>query len=554
MNQRMNQQWKLALLPGGLLLAWTLTGANSATPLADAAQARDAGAVRMLIQQKADLNRAQADGMTALHWAVSNNDVAMTQTLLAAGADPNAETRVGAITPLFVACKNGNEAIVNALLKAEASANAVDGAGATPLMLAAGSGSVGVLETLLARGAQVNAKETSHGQTALMFAAAANRGNAIKVLLKHGADAEVATLVTDPGCGSLFAKSMGCGGGGDSADAEDGGDKPAPKAKGGGKNGGQARRRGPTVIGGMTALLFAARDGRADAVHALVEGAVNIDNAGAGEKMTPLVMAIVNGHYDVAAYILNHDANPNIANIEGLTALYAVLDAQWAPYAYRPQPMAGNDEISYLNLMKALLDHGANPNTTLTQRPWFRSLPQDRTWVDPAGATAFWRAAQSTDVEAMKLLVKAGADPKRANAEGDSALMVAAGLGWATNFSRNAPDAWIASVEYCLQLGLDINAKSSKGYTALHGAAFIGNNELIQFMVGKGADVKAVANDKNTVADMANGPIEHSVPHPETVALLEKLGSANSNNCRSDNCLVAPQPGRQRDKAKNPVE
>ncbi len=298
----------------------------------------------------------------------------------------------------------------------------------------------------------------------------------------------------------------------------------------------------------MTALLFAARDGRAEAAHALIEAGAKIDDAGIGEKMTPLVMAIVNGHYDLAGYLLDHGANPNLANIEGLTALYATLDMQWAPYAYRPQPLAGNGEISYLDLMKALLAHGANPNATLTQRPWFRSLPQDRTWVDPAGATPFWRAAQSTDLEAMRLLVQAGGDPKLPNAEGDTPLMVAAGLGWAPNFSRNVPNAWLASVQYCLELGLDINAKSSKGYTALHGAAFIGSNDLILFMTGKGADVKAVASDKNTVADMANGPLERSIPHPDTVVLVEKLGSANSKNCRSDNCLVAPQQQKPRNK------
>jgi ankyrin repeat protein len=535
------------LLCGGLLaIAWFLSAASSGTPLADAAQAGDLAAVRSQLQQKADVNRAQPDGMTALHWAATNNDLAMTQLLLNARANPSAQTRLGAITPLFIAARNGSTSVTDALLKAGANANSADGTGSTPLMMAANSGSLDAIQVLLADGAQVNGKDLAHGQTALMFAAAANRGGAIHVLMEHGADAEITTIIADPGCGSLFAKSMGCGGGGDSVDEPDA-DKPA----GGGKasKGGQAgRRRGPTVIGGMTALLFASRDGRADAVHALVEAGANIDNAGAGEKMTPLVMAIVNGHYDLAAYLLDHGANPNLANIEGLTALYATLDMQWAPYAYRPQPMAGNGEISYLDLMKALLAHGANPNTTLTQRPWFRSLPQDRTWVDPAGATAFWRAAQSTDVDAMRLLVNAGADPKLPNAEGDTPLMVAAGLGWAPNFSRNVPNAWLASVQYCLELGLDVNAKSSKGYTALHGTAFIGNNELIHFLVGKGADVKAVANDKNTVADMANGPLERSIPHPDTMALLENLGSANSHNCRSDNCLVAPQQQKQRNK------
>jgi ankyrin repeat protein len=141
----------------------------------------------------------------------------------------------------------------------------------------------------------------------------------------------------------------------------------------------------------------------------------------------------------------------------------------------------------------------------------------------------------------MKLLVAAGADPRIATTAGDTALMVAAGLGWAPNNSTVVPDSWKTAVEYCLGLGLDINAVDAKGYTALHGVAFRGDNDLIKFLVSKGAktDVKTKAGD--TVADMANGPIAHSIPHADTVALLESLGSANSHNCRSDQCLVATQ-------------
>jgi ankyrin repeat protein len=198
--------------------------------------------------------------------------------------------------------------------------------------------------------------------------------------------------------------------------------------------------------------------------------------------------------------------------------------------------------------MTALIEHGADVNARLKQRVWFRSLPGDHAWVDPAGATAFWRAAQSDDVDAMRLLAKAGADPKLPTNEGVTPLMVAGGLGWAANFSRNAPDAWIPAAKLCLELGDGVNATNAKGYTALHGAAFIGNNDLIEFLVSKGADPKIVTKDKNTVADMANGPIAHSNLHPETVALLEKLGSGNSHNCRSDSCLIAPKEEKSKDK------
>jgi ankyrin repeat protein len=185
-----------------------------------------------------------------------------------------------------------------------------------------------------------------------------------------------------------------------------------------------------------------------------------------------------------------------------------------------------------------LLERGANPNARLGQKVWFRSLPNDSTWVDPTGATPFWRAAQAIDVAAMRLLVGAGADPKLPTFEGVTPLMVAGGLGWAPNFSRNSPDGWMDAVQYCLELGLDVNARTRKGYTVLHGAAFIGNNEVIKLLIEKGSDPKAVANDKNTVVDMANGPFPHSVVYPETIALLEKFGATNSNNCRADTCLI----------------
>jgi ankyrin repeat protein len=297
------------------------------------------------------------------------------------------------------------------------------------------------------------------------------------------------------------------------------------------------RRRGATVMGGMTALLFASRDGQMDAVRALVEEGANVDNVGAGEKLSPLVIAIVNGHFDVAKYLLEKNADPNLANIQGLTALYAVVDMQWAPYAWRPQPIASQEKTPYLQLMKMLLEHGANPNARLSKRVWFRSLPSDSSWVDPTGATPFWRAAEAVDLAAMRLLVNAGADPKLPAFDGVTPLMVAAGLGWAPNFSRNTSDRMDA-VKYCLELGLDVNAKSQKGYTALHGTAFLGDNDLVSFLVERGADPKAVAKDKNTVTDMANGPFAHAVVHPETIALLEKLGAKNSNNCRADTCLI----------------
>jgi ankyrin repeat protein len=304
-------------------------------------------------------------------------------------------------------------------------------------------------------------------------------------------------------------------------------------------------RRGATVMGGMTALLFAARDGQMEAARALLEAGADVNDVGAGEKMTPLVLAITNGHYDLGKYLLDHGADPKLAAESGLTALYATIDMQWAPYAWYPQPITVQEKNSYLDLMKALLDHGADPNARLKKHVWFRALPEDGTWVDTAGATAFWRAAQSDDLAAMRLLVEHGANPWLGTTQGDTPLMVAVGLGWALNFSRNAPDSWMAAAKYCIDLDSDVNAADEKGYTALDGAAFRGDNEMIQFLVKSGAKVDVKSKKGDTVADFANGPFHHSIPHPETIALLEKLGSKNSNNCRSDQCVPQVEEGKK---------
>jgi ankyrin repeat protein len=268
-------------------------------------------------------------------------------------------------------------------------------------------------------------------------------------------------------------------------------------------------------------------------------------------------MAITNGHLDLARYLLDHGADPKIATASGLTALYATVDVQWAPHAWFPQPTTDQQKISHLELMKALIEHGADVNAQVNEKLWFRSFTNDYTWVDPAGATTFWRAAQSSDVPAMRLLVQHGADPKLATKAGDTPLMAAAGIGWAANWSVNAPLPLVDAVKYCVELGNDINAADARGYTALHGAAYLGNNDMVNFLVGKGANVKAKSKAGDTVADMANGPTRFGQPHLETVALLEKLGSANSHNCRSDMCVIAPKatvyerpllPGEQAEK------
>jgi ankyrin repeat protein len=602
------------VLTGALL--FTMLGMASDSRLSEAAMQGNKDMVRSLLKDRVDVDAAQGDGSTALHWAAFRDDIEMVKMLLAAGANVKVATREGAITPLFMACTNGNAAIIEALLKAGADANAVNANGTTAVMTAAASGSADAVKVLVYYGADVKAKESAHGQTALMFAAALNRDAAIKALLARGAEANVTTKVAPvqrvrfdqdgnivedrpgaPAAGGRGGRGRGAAAAPPpptTAAAQDKADEAAdaqavaeankaaneaaksdletlahalqlksanyllakPKARAGDVAARAPRRTGAEFIGGMTALLYAAREGHMEATRALVEGGADL-NIVNGDKFSPLVMAITNGHYDLAQYLVDHGADPNLATVSGLTALFATIDVQWAPHAWFPQPNIEQEKAGYLDLMKSLIAHKANVNAPISDKLWFRSFTNDYTWVDPGGATPFWRAAQSSDIAAMKLLIDSGADPKIATKAGDTALMAAAGIGWAANWSVNAPVPAVEAVKYCVELGIDVNAADNRGYTALHGAAYLGNNDMVNYLVSKGARVDAKSKAGDTVADLANGPTRFGQPHLETVALLEKLGSANSHNCRSDQCVVAARatvyerpllPGEQAEK------
>jgi uncharacterized protein len=479
------------------------------TRLANAAMSGDKAAVRALLNQQADVNGAQGDGMTALHWAAFKDDVELAQMLLKAGADVKAATRVGNITPLFMASTNGNALLIDALIKAGANAKAAKTNGTTALMLAAASGSADAVKTLVDAGADANARDHQNGQTALMFAAAENRPAAIKALAARGADLNATSKVI-----SLVGKPR----------YDDDGNviKDPPPGQGG------RAGRGPlSGMGGLTALHYAARNGHADAVRALVEAGADLNTISASDKTSPMLIAITNGHYDVARFLLDHGANPNLADESGLAPLYAAVDAEWAPLGWAPNPITGQEKTTHLELMKALLAKGADPNARLIKKLWFRSLTHDQHWVTTAGATAFWRAAQSSDVPAMRILVDGGADPNIPSIEGTTPLIAAAGVGWGANFHRNLPDAWVDAVRYCLALGLDPNAKDVNGYTAVHGAAYRGDNEMIKLLVESGARLD-VKSKFGFPTDMANGPKVNAhlpIDQPESLALLMKLGA-----------------------------
>jgi ankyrin repeat protein len=566
-----------------------VSSAQSKTPVADAAMRGDATALQTLVAKATDVNAAQADGMTALHWAALNGDMKSLNLLLAAKVKLEPLTRLGSYTPLHLASSRGNAAAVARLLEAGSRPGAVTATGVQPLHLAAQAGNAEAVKALLDRGADVNARDTTHGRTPLIFAASNNRVEAMKVLLAKGADLKIATTVVDyrersatdtqarqardraitAATGRATNSGLnindppptgqagGVGGGGQAA--------AAPRAGGAGA-GPAGGLRAPTDIeqigrqGGFTALHYAVRDGYAEAAAVLLDAGVDINRPTDGDRSSPMVVAAINGQYDLAMTMLAKGANPNLASDDGVAPLFAVINNEWQLRTWYPQPTAGSQQkASYLDLLEALLKAGADPNARTVSHIWYAAYNTGRMGVEFTGATPFWRAAYALDVDAMRLLVKYGADPniptmtfgvaKRPN-DGWGANAVpaggphvppfhaASGVGYGTSRvaqqHRHVPDGWMAAAKYFIEeLGVDVNARDAEGFTALHHAAARGDNAVIQYLLKKGADVMAVNRAGQTTVDMANSPEQRTQPFPETIKLLEGWGAKNNHNCRA---------------------
>jgi ankyrin repeat protein len=536
-------------------------------PVADAAMNGNIAAVRALLKQHTDINVPQGDGTTALHWAAVRGDVELARLLIESGANVNARTRNGDLTPLFMAARNGSAPIIELLLKAGVDPNVADVNGTSALMYAAISGKPEAAGVLLDHGANPDARDITNGQTAMMFAAASGRAAVIEMLASRGADPNVVTKVSEvikyderlreKEREDAAKKAAEAAASAPAAPADDKTKQADQKPPAPPPSGRAARPREKILIGGMTALLFAAREGHLDAVHKLVEAGADVNLTSESDHISALVTAIINGHLDVANYLVNHGADTNLATDYGLSPLYAVIDAQWAERTWYPAPTIDEEETHYLDLMKSIIAHGADPNIRLKQKPWYRTEHGD--WVNPVGATPFWLAAKADDVEAMKLLLAAGANPSIATNAGTTPLMVAAGYGLEPQVTRFVPNGRLAAVRYLIeQTGADVNAKDKNGYTALHGAGLTAEKDVILYLIAAGGDVTARARqvfggtgkddeklDKetgDTVADMANGPRPHNLQYPEIVDLLVKLGSKNSNNCRASTCVVKTVP------------
>jgi uncharacterized protein len=474
----------------GLLITLTCSADSR---VADAAMAPDKEAVRSLLRQKADVNAAQPDGTTALHWAARNDDVETADLLIRAGANVKAANRFG-VTPLALAATNGSAAMIETLLKAGDDPNAVVSvAGDTVLMLAARTGKPDAILVLLNHGADVN-KTNTDGQTPLMWAAAAKNAAAVQMLIDHKADLNAKTHTAPPAkpLDTIFSA--------------------------------------PYPVGGMTALLFAARQNDLESAKILLAAGASVKQA-AADGTSPLLVAILNGHYALASFLLDKGADPNAADSKGRAALYAAVDMRNLEWSTRPAPPE-RDSMTELDLIRALIAHGSNLNARLTKKIPLRGQPSfDGRWANMIGATPFWRAAQSDDVTVMRLLKDSGADPMIATNDHTTALMVAAGLGWSDGQSHGSQKDAPEAIELCMQWGGDVNAANDVGYTALHGAAFRGANDVVKLLVEKGARMDVKNQEGRLPVNMAEGM--HIGPggwveHEDTAALLHKLMAAHN--------------------------
>ena len=565
--------------PGALVAALVLTLLVSAatppdSPVADAAMRGDHGSVRALLQQGADVNAAQGDGMTALHWAADRGDLEMARMLVYAGAGLDAVTRMAEYTPLHLASRAGRGTVVRALLEAGSDPAAPTASGgATPLHLAAAAGDAEAVAALIEHGAEVDAREERARQTPLIFAAAQNRVEAIRALLAGGADPSLTTTVVDmveleeslrgganDAVRQQIAAQLAARDAQKEKEESEEEEKPAEALK--------PLSMGQQVgrMGGMTALLHAARQGHAGAVEALLDAGGDIDQVSA-DGTTPIFIAALNGHFDLVLALLERGADPNLANHAGGTPLFATINQQWIPKTGYAQPNVHlQQNATHMEVMEALLRAGADPNARLSKRLWFTQYGGSILSVNMIGATPFWRASYAADVEAMRLLVAYGADhrvptqrppPRRriawdedpgADKSGIPAVPVGGpgihpihaasgvgyGQGFAANAHRHAPDGWMPAMRYLVdELGADVNVRDHDAYNALHHAASRGDTEMIRFLVGRGADVMAISRIGQTTADMANGPYQRTTPYPDAIALLESFGSLNNNNCQS---------------------
>jgi ankyrin repeat protein len=485
------------------MLNTVLLFALAAAPLLDAVKSGDRAAALTLLAQKADVNAAESDGTTALHWAVHRGDLDLAQRLIRAGAKVNVKNEYGS-TPMSEAAVLGRVDLLEALLKAGGDVESPNADGQTALMIVARTSRVDAARLLLTHGAKVNQVEQWRGQTALMWAVAQQQPAMVAELVKAGADVNARSTVN---------------------------------------NWDRQVTAEPRAIyrpaGGLTPLLYAAREGCVECARTLVEAGAEL-NLADPENISPLLMAVINGHWDTAQYLIKKGANPNKWDFWGRAPLYAAVDLNTIPRGGRPD-WPSLDETTPLQVIEMLLAAGANPNAQLKLAPPFRNIGNDRglDGMLTTGATPLLRAAKALDAAAIAALLAKGADVTLANSRGMTPIMAAAGLGSTDAdtrgfyLSEDAQQRSIDSLKLLIKSGGDINTKDSRGLTPLHEAARWGWNDVVQFLVASGADLNAKDNRGNTPVDSALGKAGGNSRggaridvHEDTAALLKKLAAS----------------------------
>jgi ankyrin repeat protein len=468
------------------------------------------------------VNACQADGATALHWAVYRDDLATVDLLLKAGATAKVANDFGA-TPLSLAAENGDPAIVQRLLDAGADPNERMGNSDTALMMASRTGNLATMRLLLDRGADVNAKETVRGTTALMWAAAQKHPAAVKLLVDRGADVKAASAPAWQDRPVRYGKAS------DPRPGQ-GRNQDLVVSQVGGRNARNAEG------GGLTPLVFAVRGNDLESVRILLAAGANVNQV-TNYGWSPLLVATQNRYYQLASMLLDNGADPNLGNKGAWAPLYLAVDNRNIEGGDYPLRKADMDSLEFI---KKLIDKGAAVNHRVQESTWFRTVFTSQ-WVHEDGATAFWRASQSSDLAVMKLLLEHGADPNIATNIGVTPLQVAAGIGWVEGITYQwSKEANIETVKLLLKLGNDPNAHSETGRTALHGAGHKGATEVIQVLVDAGAkldkrDYGQSGNDaggrlafhRYLPVDYADGLLrigtQSAIVQPEAAALLRKL-------------------------------
>jgi ankyrin repeat protein len=493
--------WAILSLSFIAVLAASAATVGGPASLADAAKDGNRSRVQELLKQRGDVNAAAADGTTALHWAARSDDYEMARMLIAAGASARAADRYG-MTPVTLAATNGSARMLEILLAAGGDANAALPEGETVLMTAAHTGNVDALKVLLAHHADVNAKEKTMGETALMWAAAENHPEAVQALISADASinarSTVLTLTPFKWVTSGMVSTT------------------LPR-------------------GGWTPLMYAARQNALQAARVLADGHADL-NATDPDGSTALAIAIINAHFDLAKLLLEKGADPNVADETGMTALYAAVDMHTlGAMMSRPAPKLV-DEISAVDLIQALLAHGANPNLRL-KKPIIGRHHNGGDASLGEGSTVLMRAAKANDIPVMKMLLDAGADPTMTQKDRTTVVMIAAAGGAQAGAYTSAlpvtEEGAIEAIQLCLDRGVDVNAFNTNGMTAMHRAAARGADKVVKYLAAQGALLDIKNKQNRTPVDLAMGAgggrgATGGAVHESTAALIRQLINANT--------------------------